>query len=292
MRWRIRPFAQAADRAWAERLWVAAMPPSWPLLPAGIAMLAGGLVAEAGMGPVGLAAVDMAGSVPLIVIHPACQGRGIGAGLLAAAVDVLRAGGAREVRAGSGGSCYIWPGVPRDLPGAIAFFTAQGWRRSHDTLDLVADLAGYQPPAAAVRRAAGAGVSLALASGNDLAEVVAFEGAAFPQWVRWFSAGHEGILIARDSGGKIAGTLLLRGPGANTVFAPMLGRAAGTIGCVGVAPPRQGRGIGTALLTRASQLLSQAGTRACHIGWASSEASYRRAGYRPWRRYAMFDGPA
>jgi hypothetical protein len=48
VRWRIRPFAQAADREWAEGLWAAAMPPSWPLPPAGIAMLGVGLVALAG----------------------------------------------------------------------------------------------------------------------------------------------------------------------------------------------------------------------------------------------------
>ena len=49
VRWRIRPFAQAADREWAEGLWAAAMAPSsWPLLPAGIAMLGAGLVALAG----------------------------------------------------------------------------------------------------------------------------------------------------------------------------------------------------------------------------------------------------
>jgi GNAT superfamily N-acetyltransferase len=122
--------------------------------------------------------------------------------------------------------------------------------------------------------------------------VVAFEAAAFPQWVRWFAAGQQDALIARDSAGKIAGALLLDGPGAGTVYAPMLGPAAGTIGCVGVAPPLRGRGIGTALVTRASQLLSQAGTRACHIGWTASEAFYRRAGYQPWRRYAMFHSPA
>ena len=196
------------------------------------------------------------------------------------------------MRAGSGGSAYIWPGVPLDLPGAVAFFTVRGWRHSGDTLDLVADLAGYRPPAAAAERAAGAGVSLALGGGDELAEVVAFEAATFPQWVRWFSAGQGETLIARDSAGRIAGTLLLDGPGADTVFAPMLGPAAGTIGCVGVTPPLHGRGIGTALVTRASQLLSQAGTRACHIGWASSETFYRRAGYQPWRRYAMFHSPA
>ena len=291
MRWRIRPYAQTADREWAHGLWAAAMPSSWPVLPAGIAMVADGLVAEAGAGPVGLAAMDPAGSVPLILVHPGWQGRGIGTGLLAAALDLLRAGGAREVTAGSGGSGYIWPGVPSDLPAAVAFFTARGWRHSHDTLDLVADLAGYRPPAAAARRAASAGVSLALAGGGERAEVVAFEGAAFPQWVRWFAAGQEDALIARDSAGNIAGTLLLAGPGADTVFTPMLGPAAGTIGCVGVAPPLHGRGIGTALVTWASQLLSEAGTRACHVGWAASEAFYRRAGYQPWRRYAMFHSP-
>ncbi len=185
------------------------MPPSWPLLPAGIAMLADGLVAEAGTGPVGLAAADRAGSVPLILVHPACQGCGIGTGLLAVAVNALRAGGAAEVWAGSGGDRYIWPGVPRDLPSAVAFFTARGWRHGHDTLDLVADLAGYRPPAAAARRAAGAGVSPALASAGDLAEVMAFEAATFPSWVRWFSARTEGILIARDAEGKIAGTLAI-----------------------------------------------------------------------------------
>jgi len=274
-----------------EGLWVAAMPSWWPLLSAGIALVADGLVAEAEGGPVGLVGVDLAGSIVLILVHPAWQGRGIGTGLLAAALDMLRAGGARQVRAGGGGGSYIWPGVPLDLPGAVAFFTARGWPHDGDTLDLVTDLAAYQPPTAAAERAAGAGVSLALAGAGELAEVVAFEAATFPQWVRWFSAGQDKTLIARDGAGNIAGTLLLDGPGADTVFAPMLGPAAGTIGCVGVRPPLHGRGIGTALVTRASQLLSQAGTRACHIGWASSETFYRQAGYQPWRQYAMFHSP-
>jgi hypothetical protein len=44
------------------------------MLPAGIALLADGLVAEAEAGPVGLVGVDLAGSIPLILVHPACQG--------------------------------------------------------------------------------------------------------------------------------------------------------------------------------------------------------------------------
>ncbi len=64
------------------------------------------------------------------------------------------------------------------------------------------------------------------------------------------------MLIARDDAGHIAGTLLLRGPGADTVFAPMLGPATGNIGCVGVAAPKQGEGIGTNLARRRHPQLS------------------------------------
>lgn len=268
------------------------MPPSWPVLTAGIAQLGEGLVAEAGSDPVGFAAVDMAGSIPLILVDPACQRRGIGTSLLAAALERLRAGGVLSVTAASGGSSYIWPGVPEDLPAAVRFFASRGWRRSHDTLDLVTDLARYRPPPRACERAASIGVTVTRAAGDDLASVLAFEAATFPSWLRWFSAGGQHALIARDSAGNIAGTLLLEGPDAGTVFASMLGPAAGTIGCVGVAPPLQGRGIGTALVVRASEILRDAGVRNCHIGWTTRESFYRRAGYQPWRRYAMFSSPA
>jgi GNAT superfamily N-acetyltransferase len=128
MRWQIRAFAPAADRLAVEGLWVAAMPPAWPLLQAGIARLGEGLVAEADSGLVGFVAVDLAGSIPLILVAPAYQRRGIGTALLAAAVDCLRRGGSTGVTAGSGGRFYIWPGVPRDLPGAVRFFAMRGWQ--------------------------------------------------------------------------------------------------------------------------------------------------------------------
>jgi GNAT superfamily N-acetyltransferase len=276
-------------------LWQAAMPPSWPVLPAGIGQLGEGLIAQAGHARVGFEALDTAGSIPLILVEPGYQRRGIGAGPLEAAQQQVRAGTASSLTAGSGGAVYIWPGVPVpcDLPAAEIFFASRGWRRTHDTLDLVTDPAGYRLPPGAAERAARTGVTITRAAGDDLAAVRAFEAAAFPSWAPWFAAARpEHVLLARTRPGSIAGTLLLEGPGADTVFTPMLGRAAGTIGCVGVAPPLHGQGIGTALVVRASQILSQAGVRACHIGWTTRESFYRRAGYRPWRRYAMYSSPA
>lgn len=86
----------------------------------------------------------------------------------------------------------------------------------------------------------------------------------------------------------MVGSLLFGGPGGATIFEPMLGPDAGTIGCVGVAPAWQGRGIGTAMVARASEIPRDAGTGMCHIGGVSRETFYLRAGYRPWRRYRMF----
>jgi ribosomal protein S18 acetylase RimI-like enzyme len=293
VRWQIRPFVAAADRAWVGLLWQAAMPPSWPVLPAGIEQLGQGLVAEAGPVPVGFAALDTAGSIPLILVDPGYQRRGIGTGLLEAAVRQIRAGTASSVTAGSGGAAYIWPGVPRDLPAAVSFFASRGWQHTHDALDLVTDLAEYRPPPGVAGRAPGPGVTITLATDADLVAVRAFEAATFPSWARWYDAARpEEVLLARTPSGAIAGALLLEGPGADTVLAPMLGPAAGTIGCVGVAPSLHGRGIGTALVVRASQILSQAGVRACHIGWTNRESFYRRAGYQPWRRYVMYSSPA
>jgi Acetyltransferase (GNAT) domain len=173
------------------------MPPSWPLLSAGVASLGDALIAEADAGPVGFAAVDLAGSVPLILVDPSWQRRGIGTGLLAAALEQVRAAGAATVTAGSGGAASIWPGVPQDLPAAVAFFASRGWRQTHDTLDLTADLTRYRPPADAHGRAASPGITIARAAGADMTSVLALETAAFPNWVRWFSR-PEDILIARD----------------------------------------------------------------------------------------------
>jgi beta-N-acetylhexosaminidase len=289
VRWTMRPFAPTADRDRAERLWLAAMPPQWPLLAVSIAQFSAGLVAEAGSELVGLVAMDKAGSIPLILIAPPQQRRGIGTALLAAALHDLRTEGVRRVTAASGGDRYIWPGVPSNLPGAVRFFTTRGWHHTDDTLDLVTDLARYRPPSGALEKAASNGITITEPSSADLPSVLAFEAATFPSWTRWFTGARpHNVLAARDTAGKIAGTLLLEGPGAQTVFAPMLGPAVATIGCVGVAPSSQGSGIGTALVVRASEILRDAGARNCHIGWASRESFYRRAGYKPWRRYLMF----
>ncbi len=288
---RLRALDPARDRPLLERLWEAALGSVWPLLPGALDIVRDGVVAEAreggspGGGGVGVVAVDPAGSIPLLLVHPGAQRRGVGTRLLEAGMARLAELGTTTVGLGSGGDDYIWPGVPDDLPGAVGFFEARGWGFDHTVIDLVADLRGYEAPAGVGERAARAGVSLQVMAGPERAEVMAFEAAAFPDWVVWFERLDSSVLVARDRAGAVVGTLLFRGPLGATIYEPLLGPEAGTIGCVGVAAPAQGAGIGSAMVARASELLRDAGTRACHIGWTRREQFYARVGYAPWRRY-------
>jgi GNAT superfamily N-acetyltransferase len=283
----LRALDPAGDRPRLEALWEAALGGAWPVLPAGLDLLRAGVVAEERGVAVGVAATDPAGSIPLLLVDPAHQRRGVGTGLLAAALQRLAALGVPTVTLGSGGEDYIWPGVPDDLPAAVRFFAARGWRWDHAVIDLVRDLRDYRPPAGVYEQARTAGVSLEVAGERELEAVLAFEAATFPTWLRWFERRDSSVLVARDAGGRVVGALLFRGPDDAFLFAPLLGAGSGTIGCVGVADHAQGHGIGSAMVARASELLRREGTRACHIGWTVRQDFYVRLGYAPWRRYLM-----
>jgi GNAT superfamily N-acetyltransferase len=293
---RLRALDPERDRPLLERLWEAALEPVWPLLPGGLDLVRDGIVAErprgdgAGDEALGMVAVDPAGSIPLLLVDPAVHRRGVGTRLLGAALERLGALGAGKVRLG-GGDDYIWPGVPDDLPAAVGFFAARGWRYDHSVIDLTADLRGYEAPPGVGERPGRAGVSLQVMAEGDRAEVLAFEAAAFPEWVVWFERLEASVLVARDRAGGVVGTLLFSGPPGATIYELLLGPAAGTIGCVGVAAAARGAGVGSAMVARASELLRDAGTRACHIGWTQRERFYARLGYVPWRRYHMARRP-
>jgi beta-N-acetylhexosaminidase len=287
----LRALDPVGDRAVLEELWHAALDPPWPLLPGGLDVIRAGLIAEQGGRALGAVATDPAGSAPLLLVDPAHQRRGLGTRLLDAALRQLGAVGAGTVRLGSGGHDNIWPGVPDDLPGAVRFFEASGWAWDDAVIDLVGDLRGYRALPGVHERAARAGVTIEPCDDRDRERVLAFEAETFPSWLRWFELGDSSILMARDAAGRVVGSLLYRGPGKVSgevsVFDPLLGPMPGTIGCVGVAVQAQGRGIGSAMVTRASELLRDAGTRLCHIAWTTREDFYVRCGYSPWRRYLM-----
>jgi GNAT superfamily N-acetyltransferase len=287
----VRPYERDRDLAPISYLWHATLAPTWPVLPRALGRLQLGLVAEVGGAVVGFVGHDATGrrggSVPLLLVHPDHQRRGLGTELLAAALTELGRAGVTTAHVGHGGPAYIWPGAPLDLPAGIGFFARAGFTNpTGDTMDLTQQLSDYRPPADAFARSAERGVTLSVATRAEIPEVLVFEQAVFPQWAYWFDGKGGDILLARDRDGFIVGSLLFAtDPG---VYAPMLGGRAGCIGCVGVAPDHNGQGIGTAMVARASELLRDSGTRTCLVDWVVRDAFYMRVGYRPWRHYRMY----
>jgi GNAT superfamily N-acetyltransferase len=282
----VRAFDPTADRAALARLWAETLDSIWPLDPDALGAIRDGLVAERRGQVVGIVAVD-AGGIPLLVVAPSAQRTGIGSALHAAALGLLRERGAERASLGRGGEEHLWPGVPANLPDAVAFFQAHGWTWDHVAIDLVRDLRGYVDPIGAVAGTADGGINLAVAGAADLPQVLAFEETYFPEWLGFFRRGDSSILAARDSEGTVLGTLLFRGPGPVSTFWRLLGADSAAIACVGVAEAAQGRGVGSALVARASELLRDAGARVCLIDWVVRTDFYRRVGYEPWREYLM-----
>jgi GNAT superfamily N-acetyltransferase len=282
----VRAFDPTADRPALERLWAETLQSTWPVDPDAFEVIRDGLVAERRSEVAGMVAVDT-GGIPLLVVAPSAQRTGVGSALHSAALELLRERGAERASLGRGGEEHLWPGVPANLPDAAAFFQAHGWAWDHVAIDLVRDLRGYVDPIGAVAGATKSGISLAAAAPGDLPEMLAFEEAHFPEWLVSFRRGDSSILAARDSEGTVLGTLLFRGPGPVSTFWRLLGADSAAIACVGVAEAAQGKGVGSALVARASELLRDAGARVCLIDWVVRTDFYRRVGYEPWREYLM-----
>ncbi len=155
---------------------------------------------------------EPSGTISVLLVAPHYQGHGIGTALHDAALERLRAAGARSIRLG-GGHDYLWQGVPCDLPEALAFFRNRDWRFAYRSHDLTRDLSSYATPAYIRERGRSAGVTTAVVTTSDVPALLEFEGCEFPEWRSHYArvaelGDYEDLLVARDAGGRILGSLI------------------------------------------------------------------------------------
>ena len=299
----VRPYDEARDSASLFVLWKEALGAVWPLTAeqfrrtlAATGRLGGQyFVARDSDRLLGFVAVQVfrdaavgssLSAIPLLLVAPAVQRRGIGTALHDHALDALRARGAARATAG-GGSPRFWPGIPADLPAALSFFAARGWDLAETSHDLVRDL--RRPPTQPEPTApTPPGIAIGTASDAEVAELLAFERREFPSG----HGAYDALLIARRVGGPIIGALIMFGPGSHpdrddVIWTGLLGANCGGIGAVGVTAMERRRGIGAALVGRGTTILRERGIGNCCVGWTWLLDFYGQFGYRPWRSYAM-----
>lgn len=234
------------------------------------------------------------GHLLLLLVAPAWQRRGLGTALYERALHHLREAGVQVLHLG-GLSPRFWCGVPDNLASCLPFFTAHEWTHFTLVYDLTRDLSQYSTPPVIYQRIVEEQISLEPGRQDDMVEVLAFEQREYPNWLHHFETSallgdYQDVLIAREHNGAIVGTLNMRSPRAHParpelLWPGLLGENVGGLGAVGVAPSAQGRGIGIALVARASDLLKERGAGTCYIDWVELTQFYAKLGYTPWRAY-------
>lgn len=314
----IRPYNPNLDTRALLPLWQAALGDAWPMRDdllrrqltdhrfyrAGDHLVA--LVGNEVIGLVGTqvdrseqAAQERSGGISVVLVHPDRQRQGVGTRLHEEALNWLRHEGVKDMRLGGGGMYRFWPGIPKDLPRAHAFFAACGWplESARTSCDLVRDLSDYRVPPALSARLAREDVTIRPARQDEVDDVMAFEWQHFPGWAPGFVylaqlGDFQNMLVAFDPEKGIVGTLMLHTPSsrwlsANIAWKTMLGDSLGGMSAVGVAENERGRGIGIGMVAVGSEVLRERGVGNCHIDWTNIVDFYGKLGYEVWRRYWM-----
>ncbi len=239
---------------------------------------------------IGAVALDhgFRGAINVVAVRSEARHLGVGSALVTAACNELRLRGASTIAAAGGGP-YLWPGIPANIPGALAFFEANGWERDMDVYDLTRSLSDFVMPSAVTELAAGTGITFGPATADERDWLAAHAVEHwYPTWDELYAAAApEDILVGRARDGRLAAALIVGFPGQPENWQPLLGPGVTTIGCVGTLRESRGQGIGTALVAAASDMLRSAGGTVCHIGWTNLLTFYGRLGYTPWRAYVM-----
>lgn len=239
---------------------------------------------------------ERTGSISLLLVSPEHRLRGVGAVLHERALGHFREEGASSAVLGASTPMF-WAGVPHNLPGALAFFRAMGWSFTGHSIDMSRDVRGYRMPEDARRRMDAAQVVDSTAASEDLPELFGLVAREFPGWLDVYRGvaaldDLDDLLIFRDGGGRVIGSLVMSSPRSHPsrtdcIWTALLGQDAGALGCVGISADSRGRGLGLAIVARASEILGERGVGQCYIAWTHLAGFYARLGYKVWREFAI-----
>lgn len=307
------PFEPARDWTAVCTLWTRSLGTTWPLPPDRLRLaIATPLLGQRGTQFVVRTADRVTGFVAVqncrnangtytgflicILVDPDFQRQGIGTALLETVTAWLKSDGATRMVNG-GKYPRLWPGVPDNSPGTVEFFDACGWRLDGIDYDLGRSLADYETPESLTAQLDAEHIRIEPAVSGEASDILAFEEREFASWADTFHyiidvGDITDVLVARDPGKGIVGTLTMYGPWSNPnrvddIWTTLVDSPLGGVGEVGTAKDERGRGIGLGLVAVGSELLKARGAKHAHIGYTTLLDFYGKLGYHPWQTYRI-----
>lgn len=233
-----------------------------------------------GMGVIRVVDGISRGIVKLLVVDPCARRQGTGAALLQRLESALTRRGASVLRVAESAPNYLVPGVDARYTDGLAFFAAQGYRKTGEAFNLQADLGGSDIP---TLQALGDTIELRRAGPDDLAPLAAFLEQRWPTW-------HAEVMSAA---GNEPATLHIAVAGDEIIgFAAHDANNKGTawFGPMGVSANARRSGVGCALLRRCLADLQRQGHRHAIIPWVDAVPFYEKcAGATLFRTFVRLE---
>ncbi len=237
------------------------------------------------------------GHINSLIVHPAYRRRGIGTALLQEAAQRLRQHSPVQILLGQD-PFHLFPGIPADDPGALAFFARQGATIENEShVDLIGDLTTYDLPPAVVQTLARESVEIRPLQRDETWLMAEFFRLHFPG--RWqyeyakflYDDGDPADYIGLFVDGSVEGFCHIHTPesrwmGPSIYWADLFpGERFGGAGPLGVSDRVRGRGLGLAIVAIGIQELQRRGITRAAIDWTDHIDFYRRLGFAVWKEY-------
>lgn len=210
-------------------------------------------------------------SIALLCVQPCYQGQGIGSTLLAQAEQYILRSGARKIVLGRGRH-YLLQGVP-DEGDRIAFFQSKGysatWCSANMTFSLMDDY--FMDSVFPLQDA----VTFEMLDDWRNESFLSVVNQVQPSWIPVYQTCTDPVMVAKMNE-NIVGFQVLSPEGGR--FNVGSGKV-GAIGCVGMVPSMQRRGIGRHLIMAGAQWLKAQGCGRIELRYVRIVDWYRRMGF-------------
>ena len=293
----LRPYNQEKDAQRAYPLYQDTLGQRWPLQNAQFAQATAtgqsvGCLAISAAKTIGICCAGHqgeTGQISVLMVDPQHQRQGVGTALLADTLEQMQQRGVKEVHVGSGVGSYIWPGIPKNIPGALGFFQRHGFEVYEDSVDMGLPLTSWRDAPTSIHAKLPSSVKVHSAKAEHTHELIAMVKDNFAQWLDGYQALLENqqfdrILLASQQG-RIVGVTMVEPD--TCMWKGLFPGPVGSLSALGVAESARSQGIGLALAARATDMLREQGMAWAYLGWTWLVDWYGQIGYKTWRTYAM-----
>lgn len=234
------------------------------------------------------------GWIQILLVATGHRNQGIGQKLLEHAEKALAVAGVQEIVLGRD-PWHYFPGIPSECKATNPWFEKQGYINNGNDYDLISHYSKELTSQMPIKDK----VDFTLLKETEKDELLSFLHRCFPgRWeyeaLHYFNKGGTGReFVVLKKNNRIIGFCRVNDPESpfiaqNVYWSPLLNRALGGIGPLGVDSAERKKGYGIAIVEAGIAVLRSRGINDIVIDWTGLVDFYGKLGYTKWKSYAKY----